>query len=83
MCISNPDRTAALRGITILLTRLETMLGTLKEMNTYQITPTIDLSQIHGKPWYPMSCTFLSLKTVEFYSKPHGLLPHDFNLGQI
>ena len=43
----------------------------------------IDLFQIHGKPWYPMSCTFLSLKTVKFYSKAHGLLPQDFNLGQI
>ncbi len=43
---------------------------------------TIELSQIHGKPWYPVSCTFLSLKTVEFYSKPDGLLPQDFNLGQ-
>ena len=44
---------------------------------------TLELSQIHGKPWYPVSYTFLSLNTVEFYSKPYGLLPQDFNLGQI
>ena len=42
----------------------------------------LELSQIHGKPWYPVSCTFLSLKTVEFYGKLYGLLPQDFNLGQ-
>ena len=44
---------------------------------------SLELSQIHGKPWYPVSCTFLSCKTVEFYSKPYGILPQDFNLGQI
>ncbi len=45
--------------------------------------PTLELSQFHGKPWYPVSRIFLSCKTVEFYSKPYGILPQDFNLGQI
>ena len=35
---------------------------------------SIDLSEIHGKPWYPVSCIFISLKTVEFYTRSRQLI---------